>query len=315
MNKRGQAATTSGAAPTVDGGGRDATPFDDLGVAVSRREPLAHHTWLGLGGEATFFCEPVDVEALARVVRRCREQAIPVKVIGGGSNVLVSVDGVAGMVVRLSAPAFCGIDVAAPSVRAGAGAKLVHVVSAAVQAGLSGLETLVDVPGTVGGALVGNAGGRGGDIGALVADVTVMLADGTVETRDASRLAFEARWSNLDDCIVLACRLDLDAEPAELLTKRMQKQWIVGRSEQPSGTRSVAMMFKDPLGMTAESLVAQAGARDIRVGGASVHGPHANYVVAGAGCTTDDVRTLVERVRVRVRDTLGVDLTPQIELW
>jgi len=315
MNKRGQAAMTPGTTPTVDGGGHDVTPFDDLGVAVSRREPLAHHTWLGLGGEAKFFCEPVDVEALGRVVRRCHEQGIPVKVIGGGSNVLVSADGFAGMVVRLSAPAFSGIDVAAPSVRAGAGAKLVHVVSAAVQAGLSGLETLVDVPGTIGGALVGNAGGKGGDIGELVADATVMLADGTVETRDAGRLAFEARWSNLDDCIVLACRLDLDAEPAEPLTKRMQKQWIVGRSEQPSGTRSVAMMFKDPLGMTAESLVVQAGARDLRVGGAAVYGPHANYVVAGPQCTSQDVRTLVEQVRKRVRDALGVDLTPQIEVW
>jgi UDP-N-acetylmuramate dehydrogenase len=315
MNKRGQAAMTPGTTPTVDGGGHDVTPFDDLGVAVSRREPLAHHTWLGLGGEAKFFCEPVDVGALGRVVRRCHEQGIPVKVIGGGSNVLVSADGFAGMVVRLSAPAFSGIDVAAPSVRAGAGAKLVHVVSAAVQAGLSGLETLVDVPGTIGGALVGNAGGKGGDIGELVADATVMLADGTVETRDAGRLAFEARWSNLDDCIVLACRLDLDAEPAEPLTKRMQKQWIVGRSEQPSGTRSVAMMFKDPLGMTAESLVVQAGARDLRVGGAAVYGPHANYVVAGPQCTSQDVRTLVEQVRKRVRDALGVDLTPQIEVW
>jgi UDP-N-acetylmuramate dehydrogenase len=314
MKQRGQA-TTSGAAAAAEAGRLESTPFDDLGVAVSRREPLAHHTWLGLGGEAKFFCEPVDVEALGRVVRRCHEQGIPVRVIGGGSNVLVSAEGVAGMVVRLSAPAFCGIDVQPPSLRAGAGAKLVHVVSAAVQAGLSGLETLVDVPGTVGGALVGNAGGKGGDIGELVAEVTVMLADGSIETRDAGRLAFEARWSNLDDCIVLACRLDLDSEPPELLTKRMQKQWIVGRSEQPSGTRSVAMMFKDPLGTTAESLVVQAGARDLRVGGATVYGQHANYVVAGPQCTSHDVRALVEQVRTRVRDALGVDLAPQIEVW
>jgi UDP-N-acetylmuramate dehydrogenase len=292
-----------------------ATPFDELGVAVSRGEPLAHHTWLGLGGAAAFFCEPVDLDALRRVAMRCHERGIPLRVIGGGSNVLVPAAGFAGMVVRLSAPAFGGIVVERPAIVAGAGAKLVHLVSAAVQAGLAGVEMLVDVPGTVGGALVGNAGSRGGEIGERVREVTVMLPDGSVETRRGAGLAFEARWSNLDDCIVIGCRLELDEESPEPLTKRMQKQWIVGRAEQPDGTRSVAMMFKDPLGMTAESLVAQAGARDIRVGGASVHGPHANYVVAGAGCTTDDVRTLVERVRVRVRDTLGVDLTPQIELW
>jgi UDP-N-acetylmuramate dehydrogenase len=291
------------------------TPFDDLGVAVSSHEPLAHHTWLGLGGAAAYFCEPVDVGALSRVVARCHERSIPWRVIGGGSNVLVPTAGFAGMVVRLSAPSFCGIDVQSPAIIAGAGAKLVHVVSAAVQAGLSGLETLVDVPGTVGGALVGNAGGHGGDIGERVAAVTVMLADGTTEVRERSRLAFESRWSNLDDCLIVGCRLELDEEDASLLTKRMQKQWIVGRSAQPSGTRSVAMMFKDPLGITAESLVVQAGARDLRIGDAAVYAPHANYVVAGPHCSSDDVRTLVETVRSRVREKLGIELTPQIEVW
>jgi UDP-N-acetylmuramate dehydrogenase len=291
------------------------SPFDDLGVAVSCGEPLAHHTWLGIGGVAAYFCEPVDAEALARVVRRCAERKVPLRVIGGGSNVLVPAAGHPGMVVRLSAPAFCGIEIQRPAVVAGAGAKLVHVVSAAVQAGLAGIEMLVDVPGTVGGALVGNAGGHGGDIGECVAAVTVMLPDGSVEVRERARLAFESRWSNLDDCIVIGCRLDLDEEGAEPLTKRMQKQWIVGRSQQPSGTRAVAMMFKDPLGATAESLIVQAGARDMRSGDAAVYAPHANYVVAGPQCTSDDVRTLVEAVRARVRERLGVELTPQVDVW
>jgi len=248
----------------------DATLFDDLGVAVSAAEPLAHHTWLGVGGAASYFCEPVDVEALARVVVRCRERSIPLRVIGGGSNVLVPTTGYPGMVVRLSAPAFCEIAVEGAAVEAGAGAKLVHVVSAAVQAGLAGLEMLVDIPGTLGAAVVGNAGGRGGDIGQRVRAVTVMLADGTVEVRDRGRLAFESRWSNLDDCIVVRCRFELDEEDPSLLTKRMQKQWIVGRGGQPAGTRCVAMMFKDPLGTTAESLIEQAGGRELRSGEAAV---------------------------------------------
>jgi len=305
--------TSAAASPSPAEG--SATPFDDLGVAVSCREPLARHTWLGIGGDAVFFCEPFDTAALARVVRRCHERSVPLRVIGGGSNVLAPTAGFAGMVVRLSAAAFCGIDVQRPFVSAGAGAKLVHVVSAAVQAGLSGLEMLVGVPGTVGGSLVGNAGGHGGDIGERVREVTVMLADGTVETRDGARLAFADRWSNLDDCIVLGCRLELDEESPAVLTKRMQKQWIVGRAEQPSGTRAVAMMFKDPIGTTAESLIVQAGARDLRAGEASVYAAHANYVVAGPRCTSDDVRSLVEMVRAKVRDRLGVELTPHIEVW
>jgi UDP-N-acetylmuramate dehydrogenase len=249
------------------------------------------------------------------VVARCRERSIPIRVIGGGSNVLVPAAGYAGMVVRLSAPAFCEIEVEGAAVEAGAGAKLVHVVSAAVQAGLAGLEMLVDIPGTVGAAVVGNAGGRGGDIGQRVRAVTVMLADGTVEVRDRARLAFESRWSNLDDCIVVCCRFELDEEEPGLLTKRMQKQWIVGRGGQPAGTRSVAMMFKDPLGTTAESLIEQAGGRELRSGEASVYPPHANFVVAGPRCTADDVRTLVELVRDRVRQRLGVELAPLIQVW
>lgn len=291
------------------------TPFDDLGLAVACREPLSHHTWLGIGGEAAFFCEPVDADALSRVVKRCHERGIPLRVIGGGSNILIPAAGFPGMVVRLSAPAFCAIDVQRPGLTAGAGAKLVHLVSAAVQAGLSGLETLVGVPGTVGGALVGNAGGHGGDIGERVREVSIMLPSGEIDVRSGNRLAFGSRWSNLDDGIVISCRLELDEESPEQLTKRMQKQWIVERSEQPLGTRSVAMMFKDPHGTSAESLVAQAGARDLRVGEASVYPAHANYVVAAAGCTSDDVRGLIEMVRGRVRERLGVELTPQIEMW
>jgi len=294
---------------------RGGTPFDDLGLAVSCREPLSHHTWLGIGGEAEYFCEPVDVEALSRLITRCHAQRIQFRVIGGGSNVLVPSAGFAGLVIRLSAPAFSRIDVERPMLRVGAGAKLVHAVSAAVQAGLSGLETLVGIPGTVGGALVGNAGGHGGDIGECVREVSVMLPDGTMETRSGAQLAFESRWSNLDDCIIISCRFELDEEDPERLTKRMQKQWIVSRSEQPSGTRSVAMMFKDPHGSSAESLVVQAGARDLRVGEAAVYAAHANYIVASSKCPSDDVRALIELVRAKVRERLGVELTPQIEVW
>jgi UDP-N-acetylmuramate dehydrogenase len=302
----------AGIRSSSDGG---STPFDDLGIAVACGEPLAHHTWLGIGGAAGYFCEPVDVDALGRVVRRCHERGIPLRVIGGGSNVLAPTGGFPGMVVRLSAPEFGRVEVEPPCVVAGAGAKLVHVVSAAVQAGLAGLEMLVGIPGTVGGAVVGNAGSRGGDIGARVSEVTVMQADGTVATRRGSSLAFQSRWSNLDDVIVLGCRFELDAESPDRLTKRMQKQWIVERSEQPSGTRAVAMMFKDPLGTTAESLITQAGGRDLRFGQATVYGPHANYVVATAGCSSDDVCGLVELVRATVREKLAVELTPLIEAW
>lgn len=289
--------------------------FDDLGQAVAMDEPLACHTWLGIGGAARYFCEPVDVEALARIVRRCHQGGVPIRVIGGGSNVLVASTGFDGMVVRLTGPEFCEIRVDRPGLVAGAGAKLVHVVTAAVQAGLAGLETLVGIPGTIGGALVGNAGGRSGDIGQRVREVTVLNRAGEIEVRSGNDLTFESRWSNLDDTIIISCRLELEEEPAETLTKRMQKQWILERADQPSGIRTVAMMFKDPPGSTAASLISQSGAKDRTVGNASVSSSHPNFVVSKAECSSDDVRNLIEQVRSQVRDQLGVDLKPQIEVW
>ena len=193
--------------------------------------------------------------------------------------------------------------------------KLVHLVSAAVQEGLSGLEDLVGVPGTVGGGLVGNAAAHGCNLGQRVHSVTVMLPDGTTEDRLRDDIAFASSWSSLDGVIVLSARFDLDEDDPERLTKRMQKQWIVERSEQPSGTRSVAMMFKDPVGTTAESLIAQAGCRDLCIGGASIYPSCANYVVTAVGCPSSDVQQLVEKVRGIVREKLGVELAPRIRVW
>jgi UDP-N-acetylmuramate dehydrogenase len=291
------------------------SPFDDLVVTVQVAEPLASHTWLGIGGPARYFCEPVSVAALATVVARCHERGIAMRVVGGGSNILAPTEGLDAMVIRLSAPAFCSIEVDGQSVRAGAGAKLVHLVSATVQAGLSGLEDLVGIPGTVGGGLVGNAAAHGSNLGQRIRSVTVMQPDGGTEERPREDIAFSSGWSSLDGSTVLAARFDLDADDPERLTKRMQKQWIVERAEQPSGTRTVAVMFKDPVGTTAESLIAQAGCRDLCVGGASVYKPHANYLVAEAGCSSGDVRGLIERVRTIVRDQLGVELSPRIQVW
>jgi len=291
------------------------SPFDDLAVTVQLAEPLAKHTWLGVGGVAQYFCEPMSAESLAAVVSRCNEMGVKLRVIGGGSNVLVPSDGIDAMVIRLSAAPFCGVEVDGQSVRVGAGAKLVHLVSAAVQAGLSGLEDLVGIPGTVGGGLVGNAAAHGCNLGQRVHSVTVMLPDGSTEDRLRDDIAFASSWSSLDGVIVLSARFDLDEDDPEHLTKRMQKQWIVERSEQPSGTRSVAMMFKDPVGTTAESLVAQAGCRDLCIGGASIYPSCANYVVTEAGCPSTDVQELVEKVRARVREKLGVELAPRIRVW
>jgi UDP-N-acetylmuramate dehydrogenase len=160
--------------------------------------PLAPLTWFHLGGPAEYLAEPTSVEELQSLVARCRDEAVSVRILGGGSNVLVRDEGVLGMTVRLSAPAFSDVKVDKNCLRAGGGAKLGHAISGAVRAGLSGLETLVGIPGTIGGALHGNAGSRGGDIGQRTDRATVLTRAGDLLTRSRGDLVFGYRESSLD---------------------------------------------------------------------------------------------------------------------
>src|SRR5262245_24808099 len=153
-------------------------------------EPLAPCTWLRLGGAAQYFAEPTTVEELTALVRRCHEAELPVRVLGGGSNLLVRDEGVRGLVLSLGAAVFGRIQVAGRKLTAGGGAKLGHVISTAVREGLAGLEMLVGIPGTVGGALHTNSGTHSGDIGQSTASATVMTRQGQIVTRQKSEWRF-----------------------------------------------------------------------------------------------------------------------------
>jgi len=282
---------------------------------VKRAEPLAPHTWFRLGGAAEFFAEPNTVEELQAIVRRCRELSMPIRLLGGGSNILVRDEGVSGLVVRLSAPAFSEITVGNHTVTAGGGAKLGHTISTSVREGLGGLETLVGIPGTIGGALRGNAGSRGGDIGQWTCQATVMTRAGEILQRTREDLVFAYRESSLDELVILGAQFQLEADDPEELTKRMQKQWIVKKAAQPLGHQSAGCIFKNPRGMSAGMLIEQAGLKNTRSGQAEVSERHANFIVAEPGATSQDVLRLIELVRDRVQERLGIELETEIEVW
>lgn len=282
---------------------------------VRQAEPLAPHTWFHLGGPAEYFAEPRNVDELRELIVRCREEELPVRLLGGGSNVLVRDEGVPGVVVRLTEPAFSEIKVAGGRVSAGGAAKLGHVISSAVREGLAGLETLVGIPGTIGGALHGNAGSRGGDIGQWTNRATVMTRGGEVIQRQRDELVFAYRESSLDELAILSAEFELDAEDPEQLTKRMQQQWIVKKASQPLGHQSAGCIFKNPRGMSAGMLIDQAGLKGARIGGAEVSDRHANFIVAEPGASSQDVLRLIELVRSRVADRLGIEMETEIEVW
>jgi UDP-N-acetylmuramate dehydrogenase len=282
---------------------------------VRRAEPLAPHTWFHLGGPAEFFAEPTTVEELQALVRRCREQNTPIRLLGGGSNILVRDEGVAGMVVRLAAPAFTEITVGKQTVSAGGGAKLGHAISTSVREGLAGLEALVGIPGTIGGALHGNAGSRGGDVGQWTCQATVMTRGGEIIQRSREELVFAYRESSLDDLVILGAEFQLEQDNPEELTKRMQKQWIVKKASQPLGHQSAGCIFKNPRGMSAGMLIEQAGLKNTRYGQAEVSDRHANFIIAEQGASSQDILKLIELVRERVVDKLGIELETEIEIW
>jgi UDP-N-acetylmuramate dehydrogenase len=286
------------------------------GLANVRTDvPLAPYTWFRLGGPAQYFAEPASREDLQQVVRGAKSAGLPVRVLGAGSNVLVSDAGVSGVVVHLSAPVFAVVTVAGTRLKAGGGSKLGQVVATAVREGLGGLETLVGIPGTVGGALRMNAGSRSGDIGQWTESAVVMNDSGEVLTRRREELVFAYRESSLDELVILEAEFELDREDSAELTKRMQKQWIVKKSKVPLGHQPTGCIFKNPRGMSAGDLIEQAGLKGARVGGAEVSDRHANYIVTDEKATSADVLKLIEHIHTRVNERLGVELETEIQIW
>jgi len=286
--------------------------FDEI---VRSHEPLAPRTWMGIGGPAELFAEPRSVDELQSVVRRAAAEGLPIRVLGGGSNLLVRDEGVAGVVIQLSAAAFHQIQVANQVVTAGGGARLGHVISTTVRSGLAGLETLVGIPGTIGGALHGNSGSHGGDIGQWTCQAEVMTRGGEIIQRQREELVFAYRHSSLDELVILQAQFELETEDPQELTKRMQKQWIVKKASQPLAHQSAGCIFKNPRGISAGMLIDQAGLKGTRVGGAEVSDRHANFIVVDRDASSHDVLQLIDLMRSRVAEQLGVELELEIEIW
>lgn len=282
---------------------------------VRQGEPLAMHTWFQLGGPAEYFAEPTNPDELIGLVQRCCEEQVPMRLLGRGSNILVRDEGVPGMVIRLSAPAFCQIKVQGDTIVAGGGAKLGRIVTTAVHEGLAGLEGLVAIPGTLGGALHGNVGTHGGDIGQWTSQVTLVTRTGEIQDRQRDELDFAYRQSGLDEPVILSATLSLERDDPRELARRLQKQWILRKASQPMGHQCAGCVFRNPRGVTAGELIERAGLKGTRIGGAVVSDRHANFIIAEPEATSQDVLRLIDLVRSQVHDRLGVELKLELEIW
>ena len=289
--------------------------FAGLEDIVKTDEPLGPCTWLGIGGPAKFFIEPRSVDELLEAVRRCRENEIPMRVLGAGANLLVDDAGVKDAVIRLRQGAFEEVTYTSTGVKAAAGADMARLVLRCVRQGLSGLECLTGVPGSIGGCVKMNAGGAFGDIGNVVENVTVMTESGEVFTRCRDDLAFAYRSTNINAPFILDAEFRLVEDDPHRILKQVKKIWIYKKNTQPLARRNAGCVFKNPRGLSAGALVDRAGLKGKRVGGVHVSEKHANFILADPGAKASDMLKLINVIRETVYKKTEVYLELEIEVW
>lgn len=288
---------------------------DTFPAITTCNEPLAPHTHLRIGGPAEYYIQPHSVKELASVLQYCKRHSVPLRMLGGGHNLLVRDDPVPGAVVRLTSPEFTFMTAEGNTIRAGGGAGLMDLIACAVRNGLSGLETLVGIRGAVGGSVRCNVGDRSGEIASSVRQVALMTDDGQEEIRSREELVFGEHSSDLDEPVILWVDFHLESELPEVLLKRMRKTWILRKAAEPFTHQPSVRMFRDPRGQSAANLIGQAGLSNYRSGGAEVSDRNNNYVIAHPGTTASDILALLDHVRSRVQSTCGVGLDQELHVW
>ena len=304
---------------------------DALGSALKHSEPMARHTTLKVGGPARWFWAASDVEALARVLDVCARHEIPYLFIGHGSNLLMSDRGYDGLVIQNR----CKGCVVGEETRAESGVSFGSLFLQTARAGFAGLEWAIGIPGTVGGALVSNAGAYRGNVGPLVSSVRV-FADGQDQIVGPEWMEFSYRDSRLrrsgvGRTVILSCSLALPerGDPDEIMARAKEYQ-AQRRAKQPYAP-SAGSFFKNvvdkslaeslpglPAGMKAAGVVPAGflseacGLKGLSVGGARVSQEHANFLINAGGATASDLRTLASQVRAAVWARFGVSLEEEI---
>lgn len=289
--------------------------FREFADFIQTNAPLAPFTQLKLGGPAEILILPRSLAELIAVVKRCFERQLKFRILGSGGNVLVHDEGVKGIILRLATPAFTQITTEGSRLKAGCGATLAAVIAHATHQGLAGLETLVGLSGTIGGALLLNAGDRTSDIGQFVRRVEVLDAQATVRTREHDELRFTSTGTVVDDPILLSAEFNLESEGPESIVKRLRKSWIQYKATQPFSFQSAARVFKNPPGLNAAALIEQTGLVGTKVGAAMISDRNANYVVVEPGATARDVLRLIDLIRTRVLDRFHLELDLAISVW
>lgn len=281
--------------------------------SVKMGEPMRLHTTFRIGGPADYYVTVHSGEEIRGIIAACREHGTEYQVLGNGSNVLVSDEGIRGVVIRLGKE-FGAVRTEGTVVHAEAGALLSGVAAAALEAGLAGLEFAAGIPGTVGGACLMNAGAYGGEMKQVLREVTVLRPDGGICGVPVGEMELSYRHSRFmdDGSVILAAAIQLAEGDRDEIRARVEELRCRRQEKQPLDVPSAGSTFKRPEGFFAGKLIMDAGLRGFSVGGAQVSGKHCGFVVNTGDARAEDVRDLIREVQRRVKESFGVDLVPEI---
>lgn len=285
---------------------------------IRRAEPMGRHTTFRVGGPADYYVEPADIRELAAVLEVCRREKVPFWILGNGSNLLVGDQGYRGVMVATGKG--LGVAVVEPgpapaALRCGAGVQLGAAARLALNHSLTGLEFAAGIPGTVGGAVVMNAGAYGSEVCQVLAAVTVLTREGEVLRLPASELELGYRTSCIlrRGYVVLEAEFALEPGDPDQIRARMEELSRRRREKQPLEFPSAGSTFKRPAGHFAGKLIEEAGLRGFSIGGAQVSEKHCGFVINRGGATAADILNLCREVQRRVLESSGVELELEVK--
>lgn len=276
-------------------------------------EPMSSHTTFRIGGPADYFLLPSCSEDIKGILAICKEEGLPYFILGNGSNLLVNDAGYRGVIIQLYRN-FNDVEIEGNVIRASAGALLSGIAAAAKNASLTGFEFAGGIPGTIGGAVMMNAGAYGGEMKDVIKEVTVLTKEGEIRTLSVEELAFGYRTSIVKTAgyIVLEVMIQLEKGDIRAIQERMRELTEQRTSKQPLEYPSAGSTFKRPEGYFAGKLIMDAGLRGYRVGGAQVSEKHCGFVINVGNATAADVVKLMSDVNEKVKAQFGVSLEPEV---
>lgn len=290
---------------------RDIIPEENIFID----EPMKNHTTFRIGGPADILVKPSDIKQIKNVYMACRKENEPCMIIGNGSNVLVSDDGIRGVVILLL-DNYKRIRVENDMITAQAGARLSKIGAAALRGSLTGFEFACGIPGTLGGACIMNAGAYGGEMKDILLSVTAMDKNGNIKEYQPHemQLAYRSSRFEKEGLVVLEAKLQLQKGNRSEIEAYMKDLAARRREKQPLEYPSAGSTFKRPEGFFAGKLIMDAGLRGYSVGDACVSEKHCGFVINKGTATAEDVCTLMKNVSAKIKDTFGVTLEPEVRI-